>query len=242
MEPDDKPRDIRFGGSASSANDDFTWPCHSVERAATYARYFSFDIHTARDVRVELFGSQVAEAALSLRPGTAVSGVQVVRSHNPDGPARARIDARLEPGTYTVEAAAAGPGNGGTFDLRIEQGPPQWAPPAECRQDINVVIDVGGLWQGGQYAEPCWSQARPGSHARWYTFTIAQPFDLNTSLFAPDADAFLYLRAGRNYNGIITADLSVPSSQARPSASPAARNWISEGPPERLACCLDGSG
>ena len=48
---------VEFGRQAGGVLD---WPCYSMDRPGTYARYYTFTIDEARDVRLELYGSQIA--------------------------------------------------------------------------------------------------------------------------------------------------------------------------------------
>ena len=130
-------RGPRFGRNASGV---FGWPCHSVAKAGHYARYYTFTLSEARDVRIELYSSQAAGASLYLRGGNLGSGPHMGMSHNPAETAvRARMDGRLPAGTYTIEAVAAGPGDGGIFNIVVKQGPPSWQPPDECVHQISVT-------------------------------------------------------------------------------------------------------
>ena len=214
---DDVDSPIRFGGGA---NGRFAWPCHSVERSGHYARYYTFTLRKDRDVRIELHGSQAAGASMFLREGVYGSGPYLGESHNPDGSARARIDGRLLAGTYTIEAVAAGPGDGGLFDVSIKEGPDTPAPPMTCVTSLGsrsqaVTVDRNSeQWNSGE----CASFARSGSPSRWYTFTLTStrtvdiavrpvegtmtPADSFYSLFG----SYLYLRAENAYSGLHIAE------------------------------------
>ena len=190
----------------------FGWPCFSGDAPATYARYFTFELAEDRDVRMEIYGSNAAGVTMVLRRGTATSGGPAAGSHHPGQPVQSRLDQRLQPGTYTVEVRAASTGRTSHFELIIKQGPPQWVPDAQCIEELPLVLDGGGIWHSGQWAEPCWSNARSGRHARWYTFTVtpaqaARGFNLNMSLLSSDADPYLILRQGESYTGWSIAEV-----------------------------------
>ena len=214
----------RFQGNAGGV---FGFPCHSVAKAGHYARYYTFTLSEARDVRIELYGSGAAGASLYLRDGNLGSGPHMAESHNPaDTAVRARMDGHLPAGTYTVEAVGIGPGDGGIFNIVIKQGPSSWRPPDECVHQITVGTGRTGFTgtdpQRGVWGEPCWSNARTkanfpshrgNSHARWFTFTLTEAqaraageVRIELSADAIEADAYLYLRAGETFTGFALAE------------------------------------
>ncbi|MDE0370133.1 MAG: fibronectin type III domain-containing protein [bacterium] len=205
-----RPNGWQFGHMVGRRN--FEWPCFSADRPATYAKYFTFSVDEARDVRLEIYGSNAAGVSMVLRRGTATSGGPAAGSHHPGQPVQSRLDQRLLPGTYTVEVRAASTGRTSAFELIIKQGPPQWVPADQCVEELPLVLDGGGIWESGTWAEPCWSNARAGRHARWYTFTVtpaqaADGFNLNMSLLSQDADPYLILRQGLSYTGWAIAEV-----------------------------------
>ena len=205
-----RPNGWTFGTMVGRRN--FEWPCFSADRPATYAKYFTFSIDEARDVRMEIYGSNAAGVTMVLRRGTATSGGPAAGSHHPGQPVQSRLDQRLLAGTYTVEVRAASTGRTSAFELIIKQGPPQWVPADQCIEPLGLALDGGGLWKSGTWAEPCWSNARSGRHARWYTFTVTpaeatRGFNLNMSLLSQDADPYLILRQGLSYTGFVIAEV-----------------------------------
>ena len=61
-----------------------------------------------------------------------------------------------------------------------------------------TAADDEGIW-----GEPCYSNARPGRHARWFTFTLTSAATVRFELSGDDQyhDAYTYLRVGRSFVG-----------------------------------------
>lgn len=208
--PGARPNGWAFGNNAG--NNKFEWPCHSVQRPAAYARYFTFTLSEAREVRMELYGSQAAGADMFLRSGTSVSGSHIAESHFPGiGPVRARLDRQLDAGTYTIEAVASSPGNGGHFDVVIKEPPPRFTP-------TGCLIDLGNITYVGVHsdrqteawgASGCSSYLRSGAHARFYQFELTQTVKLAFALDGgPDSRIYLYRGASFRDSDLIEDDLS----------------------------------
>jgi len=187
------------------------WPCHSVDRPGSYARYYTFTTAQARDVRLEIAGSELAGASMTLRSGTNGSGPNVIESHFPGiGPVRARIDKEdLPAGTYTVEVVASGPGHGGHLSLVLKDMPPKWTPAAHCVTDLGNVTYVGtqgesvtGEWSSGG----CASYSHTSNYARFYRFTLTETVKLAFNL-SSDAGTRLYLFAGASFRNPINGEL-----------------------------------
>ena len=193
------------------------WPCYSVEQPGSYARYYTFTLSEARSVEVDMWSSQLSGARMYLRHGTKGSGSHLVQSHYPplpNGGVKARLGGVLAAGTYTIEATAAA-GSTGALQVRIKPGPELWQAPDQCVTDITESGSkpLTTAWKGfsdGEWGEPCWSDTRSGSHARWYTFTLTgtSKATVQFNLSADDAynDAWLYLRAGETFTGAALAE------------------------------------
>ena len=186
------------------------WPCYSVEQPGSYARYFTFTLSEARSVQVDMWSSQLAGTRMYLRHGTKGSGSHLVQSHYPplpNGGVKARLAGVLAAGTYTIEATAAA-GSTGALQVRLKPGPQLWQAPDECVSNIATLTTAWAGFSDGQWGEPCWSDTRSGSHARWYTFTLDSAATVRFNLSADDYynDAWLYLRAGRTFTGAALAE------------------------------------
>ena len=159
---------VEFGRQAGGVLD---WPCFSKDRPGTYARYYTFTIDQDRDVRLELYGSQIAGADMTLRSDTNGSGPYVIQSHFPGiGPVRARIDKEALPaGTYTIEVMASSPGNGGHLTLTVRDLPAKFTPRSS---DRDLVSNLGQ--SNGGSANDANDHAQnftTGDHAAGYKLT-----------------------------------------------------------------------
>ena len=123
--------------------------------------------------------------------------------------------AYLSQGTYTVETAAP-PGRSGQFNLRALQGPPPWRAAEECVG--TIPLSRNGTRVDGTWEEPCWSSARGGRLAKWYTFEVTERSQVTMTLKSErinsnddwwasnGADTYVYLRGGRNFTGWAIAE------------------------------------
>ena len=202
---------VEFGRQAGGVLD---WPCYSMDRPGTYARYYTFTIGQERDVRLELYGSQIAGADMTLRQGTNGSGPYVIQSFFPGiGPVRARIDKEALPaGTYTVEVMASSPGNGGHLTLTVKDMPPKYEPSDQCRIDLGDITYVG-TWSDSHTEEwgasGCGTFSRTGAYARFFRFELTHTVKLGFSLNGgPDSRIYLYKGASFRDSDVIENDLS----------------------------------
>ena len=211
--PGARPNGWTFGNNAGRNR--FEWPCHSVQRPAAYAHYFTFELSAAREVRMELYGSQAAGADMFLREGDRnFSGPYVAESHFPGiGPVRARLDLDLKANTtYTIEAVASSPGNGGHFDLVIKEPPPRFTPSDDCRKDLGDITYVGV--HSDSYSEEwgasgCGTFSRSGAYARFFRFELTHTVKLAFALNGgPDSRIYLYKGAEFRDSDLIEDDLS----------------------------------
>ena len=84
----------------------------------------------------------------------------------------------------------------GDPSTRIPTATPTPEGPWDCTRPIISDGGVVGSWASG-----CESEARSGSHARYYTFELAQESEVAITLESSDADADLYLRPGEERSG-----------------------------------------
>ena len=66
----------------------------------------------------------------------------------------------------------------------------------ECGETLAADDTVSGTWAAG-----CDSEARSGSHARYYSFTLAESSEVTVRLESSAADTYLYLRSGDATSG-----------------------------------------
>ena len=90
-------------------------------------------------------------------------------------------------GTYTIEATTFDSGVSGAFNLKIRA---DGGGPA-CRTALNLGATANGSWTA-----VCTSVHRPGSNARYYTFTVTKPTQVQIDLASSAVDSYLYLLPG----------------------------------------------
>jgi len=179
------------------------WPCHSVEEPGGYARYFTFTLDEAKTIVVEVGSPHTWDAVLYLREGNKGSGNHIAFSDNGHGvrAVDARLEAELEAGTYTIEAAVDVPGNGdgGHFVLYVKEPPPPWTPPAHCVTDVawgwNEIHDE--LTSG----DGCQSYSHGGKNAHYYRFTLTQHAQVGLTMKSDAVNSFLLLHEGPGISG-----------------------------------------
>ena len=66
----------------------------------------------------------------------------------------------------------------------------------ECGETLAADDTVSGTWAAG-----CDSEARSGSHARYYSFTLVESSEVTVRLESSAADTYLYLRSGDATSG-----------------------------------------
>ena len=156
---------INIGGT-------WEWPCHSVERPVSYARYHTFTLTEARRVVVELGSVGVSDAVLFVREGTRGSGDYLAFSDD-DRDVRAMdavLEVDLQPGIYTIESAIGHPRFGGSFYQKIYANPIP-APPAP------TLVGNLGQPEGNPPGAYIWDHAQTfttGSHGKGYRLAAVQ--------------------------------------------------------------------
>lgn len=112
--------------------------CGSTRRPGSYARYYSFVLDRAAEVRVGL--ASTADTYLFLLEGAAIDGEAV--ASNDDfgaGDSDSRIVTSLPAGTYTVEATTYSAGVTGSFALRVGERRPFTDDPIVAGVPVKAV-------------------------------------------------------------------------------------------------------
>lgn len=166
-------------------NDSWTGACTSVHRTGRYARYFTFTLAQPVSVQIDLTSN--FDSYLYLLPGDSAGNNPITFNDNSGGNSNARIVRTLVAGTYTIEATTYDSGVSGAFNLKIRA---DGGGPA-CRTALNVGATANGSWTA-----VCTSVHRPGSNARYYTFTVTKPTQVQIDLASSAVDSYLYLLPG----------------------------------------------
>jgi hypothetical protein len=183
-------------GPNADANGSWIAGCVSVHRTGSYARYYTFTVPATTSVQIDLASN--ADSYLHLLSGNSPAGGSITSNDNSGGNFNARIIRTLVPGTYTIEATTDDPAVTGPFRLSVRSAGGGEA----CRKAINVGATARGNW-----TPACTSVHRPGSYARYYTFTLANPTNVQIDLSSSAADSYLYLLAGASpSNNAITSN------------------------------------
>ena len=191
-------------GRTEAVNGTWASGCDSQARAGRQARYYTFTLAQQSEVTITL-ESNDTDTYLYLREGDIRSGT-ALNDHREDddagGDRNAQIQESLNGGTYTIEATTYYAGTTGDFILTIvglaDTGSP--SPSDPCVQTVTGDRSINGEWGTG-----CDSQTRDGSHARYYTFTLAQESEVTITLES-GIDTYLYLRQGDARSGTALND------------------------------------
>ena len=176
-------------------NDSWTSACTSVHRTGSYARYYTFTL--AQPVSVQIDAVSGSDSYLYLLAGDNPSNNVITSNDNGGGNFNARIVRTLAAGTYTIEATTDDPGVSGPFtlSLRSNGGAPT------CRTVLGLGATARGNW-----TPACTSVHRPGSNARYYTFTLKKSTNVQIDLSSA-ANSYLYLLSGASpSNSVITSN------------------------------------
>ena len=165
--------------------------CQSEARIGSHARYYTFALNSA--TRVEMNLTSAADTYLFLRrggkTGTVVADNDNVRSRNYNS----SVNRMLAAGVYTVEAATYFAGQTGDFTLSVR--------PLQHTEDLGTLAATvdrsNSAWTSDHQ-----STQRTGSHARFYTFTLAEETHLVINLTSP-LDPDLYVL---DSNGTVVAN------------------------------------
>ena len=162
--------------------------CDSEARPGSYARYYSFTLNQAGPVEINLTSG--ADAYLLLRQGESRDGAVVADNDNVGSRNyNSAINRMLAAGTYTVEATTYFPEQTGSFTLSVR--------PLQHTEKLGVLTSSvdrsNSVWTSEHQ-----STQRPGSHARFYVFTLAEPTHLVINLTSPeDPDLYVLDSNGR---------------------------------------------
>ena len=185
-------------------NGEWASGCDSQDLNGRHAQFYTFTLDQQSAVTITL-ESSVADPFLYLRVGDARSGPHLHLNDDHGGSdSRSQIAETLDAGTYTVEATTWGAAETGSFILTISglgattaQPPASPEPPSDsCLQAVTAKAAIKGEWARG-----CESQVRPGSYARFYTFTLGHQTKVTIILYSRDVDPSLYLREGNARSG-----------------------------------------
>ena len=122
-----------------------------------------------------------------------------------------RVTVELEAGTYTIEATTYGAATTGDFTLAIDVETAEETPVAPPPPPVadECVIDLGTLSadvsESGEWVVDCASENRSGSYARFYTFTLDEPVEVQIDLTSED-DPYLFLLDGGGRDGDVKAE------------------------------------
>ena len=156
--------------------------CASQARPGSYARYYSFTLSEAGRVEINLTAG--VDTYLVLRQGEGRDG-EVVADNDNVGSRNynSSINRMLDAGTYTVEATTYFGRQTGGFTLSV--------------RPLQPIEKLGVLTSSVDRSNSVWtrehqSTQRPGSHARFYVFTLSKPTHVAINLTSPE-DSYLYV-------------------------------------------------
>ena len=174
--------------------------CESTAQTGSHARYYSFSLAESSEVSIVL-ESTAGDTYLYLREGDARSGTFLQENDDDGGITRSRIEETLAAGSYTIEVTTYDAGVTGSFTLTVSglgatagPGPDPSADP--CAESLS-----GDGTTSGEWAEGCESTAQTGSHARYYSFSLAESSEVSIVLESTAGDTYLYLREGDARSG-----------------------------------------
>ena len=179
--------------------------CQSGVTDRGFARYYSFTLEEDSEVTIDL--SSDVDTYMYLRSGDVLAGTFVAENDDHEGSQRvSRISETLGAGSYTIEATTFTAGETGSFTLTVsglggtatEPTDPDPGETDSCGETLSGDGTVTGTWAAG-----CESEARTGSYARYYTFTVGQESDVTITLARTSggADTYLNLWSGSSRTG-----------------------------------------
>ena len=178
--------------------------CESEARSGSYARYYTFTLDGESEVTVTLTSeTEGVDPYLYLRSGTAQSGSHLYANDDHEGSTSvSQIQETLMAGTYTIEVTIYNSGETGNFFMTVsglDGGGDTVVPVPEsvCREALPAD-SFASRWAPG-----CESEARSGSYARYYTFTLDGESEVTVTLTSETegVDPYLYLRSGTAQSG-----------------------------------------
>ena len=179
-----------------SVSDTWSSDCRSANRSDSYARFYTFSVGSATNVRIDLESD--TDPYLFLLSGSGTSGSTIESDDDGGTGNNSQIFRRLPQGTYTIEATTYRGGDTGSFTLSLNREP---GGGGECVESIVVGQSVGGPW-----SSDCRSVNRRGSYAVFYTFSVDSGSNVRIDLDS-GTDNYLYLLDGSGTSGrIIESD------------------------------------
>lgn len=176
----------------------WTSACTSTHRSGRYARYYAFTVTETVSFRADLSSSST-DAYLYLMSGSGTNGTVLASDDDSGGGNSARITRTLLPGTYTIEATTYFSGRTGSFALGVSTSA---AGGGSCIAPLTLNASTSGSWTAA-----CSSVHRSDRYARYYTFSLSAPQDIQIDLTSSAADSYVYLLQGTGTTGsIVTQD------------------------------------
>ena len=177
-------------------NGSWTSDCRATHRAGTYARFYTFTLFEWTNVRIDVTSS--VDSHLFLLLGEGPDGTVIGQDNDSGGNRNAQLLRTLAPNTYTLEVTTTQTGRAGDFTVALTNlggaGGPECGP---LQTMLNSTI--GGIWN-----DDCVSAHRPGSLARYYTFSLARPATVQVDV-ASAVDTSLFLFRGVVIGGDVLA-------------------------------------
>ena len=178
--------------------------CESEARTGSYARFYTFTLDGESEVTITLTSeTEGVDSYLYLRSGTAQSGSHLYENDDHEGSTSvSQIQETLSAGTYTIEVTTYNAGEAGNFFMTVSGldgggASPVPVPESIC-QEALPADSFASRWASG-----CESEARTGSYARFYTFTLDGESEVTIALTSETqgVDPYLYLRSGTAQSG-----------------------------------------
>ena len=176
--------------------------CRSARRTGSYARFYTFTLSRAHNVRIDLTSSH--DTYLYLMSGSRTTG-SVLESDDDDGDGRnSQIRRRLASGTYTIEATTYNGRKTGAFALTVwgpaaPLTPPGPAPTTPSSASACTVTSISTssstVARPGTWSSSCASTNRTNRYARFYRFNVSATATVRIDLTSSQ-DTYLYLLSG----------------------------------------------
>ena len=181
---------VPVGGVVTGA---WSSDCLSFNRPGSYARYYVFTLDTDSEAFITL-DSGDTNTYLYMQKGAGTTSRSFRSQGSPDR--YSRIEDGFTAGTYTIEAVTYDAGQTGSFTLTVHR-------PGEKDDCVEIMTTalITGTWSSN-----CTSGRRPGSYARFYTFTLTEASEVIIDLESSDTGTYLYLLQGAGRAGEVLED------------------------------------
>jgi hypothetical protein len=166
--------------------------CTSENNPGAYAKYYTFTLSSSQRVTIDLTSS--TDTYLFLLNGSGRNGSVRDEDDDSGNGMDSRIIRTLSAGTYTVEATTYHAGRTGNFVVSVSDST---TPQDDCVTSINLNISKSGSWESR-----CASENRPGSYAKYYTFTLSSSQQVTIDLTS-SKDTYLFLLNGSGTKGTV---------------------------------------